>query len=275
MSAATAPKYERVKAMTLDPDRKEIARYLGYHGIRPDAEIEEEIELCVEQLGQVVTPRFVYEKFDITVDENAGEVGMAGFVIRSRDLAKNLRGCKAAYLMAVTLGPGPDALVRRASIGRMSRAVILQAAAAAMVEVWCDEINARILREAARDGLYPARPRFSPGYGDLPLDWQRQISALLNMPKEIGVSLTDTLLMTPSKSVTAFVGVTDSKSQNTAGGANTDKDSGRTADGANTDIDSGRTAGVCGEEEQKTYLPGGHSCRACSMADTCAYSKSE
>lgn len=271
--------------MTLDPDRKEIARYLGYHGIRPDADIEEEIELCVDQLGQVVTPRFVYEKFDITVDENAGEVGMAGFVIRSRDLAKNLRGCKAAYLMAVTLGPGPDALVRRASIGRMSRAVILQAAAAAMVEVWCDEINARILREAARDGLYPARPRFSPGYGDLPLDWQRQISTLLNMPKEIGVSLTDTLLMTPSKSVTAFVGVTDQKSQNTAGDTNAAADPENTAaacgageqdislpDGYNCEIvrSTNRTDGTL-----DISLPDGHNCETCSMADTCAYSKSE
>ena len=108
--------------------------------------------------------------------------------------------------MAVTLGPGPDRLVRRASVGRMSRALIYQAAAAAMTEAWCDEINERIRSEAARDGLY-TRPRFSPGYGDLPLSVQKQISGLLNMPKEIGVSLTESLLMTPSKSVTALIGV--------------------------------------------------------------------
>ena len=75
-----------------------------------------------------------------------------------------------------------------------------------MTEVWCDRINERIRREAGQDGLY-TRPRFSPGYGDLPLSLQREISRILNMPKEIGVSLTDTMLMTPSKSVTALIGV--------------------------------------------------------------------
>ena len=89
---------------------------------------------------------------------------------------------------------------------RVSRALIYQAAAAAMTETWCGMINERIRKEAEIEGLY-TRPRFSPGYGDLPLTLQRDISRILNMPKEIGVSLTDTLLMTPSKSVTALIGV--------------------------------------------------------------------
>ena len=84
----------------------------------------------------------------------------------------------------------------------------LQATAAAMTETWCDRINERIRLEAEQEGLY-TRPRFSPGYGDLPLDLQREISAILNMSKEIGVSLTDTMLMTPSKSVTALIGISD------------------------------------------------------------------
>ena len=78
--------------------------------------------------------------------------------------------------MAVTLGPGPDRLIRRASVGQMSRAVVLQAAAAAMTETWCDQINERIRQEAERDGLC-TRPRYSPGYGDLPLELQKDIWA--------------------------------------------------------------------------------------------------
>ena len=75
-----------------------------------------------------------------------------------------------------------------------------------MTEAWCDEINERIRTEAAKEG-FCTRPRFSPGYGDLPLSMQKQISMILNMPKEIGVSLTESYLMTPSKSVTALIGV--------------------------------------------------------------------
>lgn len=218
-----------VSGMELIPERREVLRYLGYKGAAPDEEILREIDVCVGDLNKAVTPRFVYEKFALSrgqapppenkssedgtaekgnSEENAAEelLCFAGIRVCSRDLSANLKDCCGVYLMAVTLGPGPDMLVRRASVGRMSRAVIYQAAAAAMTEVWCDRINDRIRKEAEKDGLY-TRPRFSPGYGDLPLSLQKDISRILNMPKEIGVSLTDTMLMTPSKSVTALIGV--------------------------------------------------------------------
>jgi len=221
--------------MELSPDIREVERYLGYHGVVPDEETLRGIRECIRDLQEAVTPRFVYERFPLSFikavplsvkketdgavlaaqsecgDPSAEDVPVICFEelkIRSRNLAKNLEGCSAVYLMAVTLGPGPDRLIRRASVSSMSRAVIYQAAAAAMTETWCDEINERIRLEAAKDGLF-TRPRYSPGYGDLPLELQRDISRILNMPKEIGVSLTQTLLMTPSKSVTALIGVSD------------------------------------------------------------------
>lgn len=131
---------------------------------------------------------------------------IAGAQIRSRSLSRNLRGCREAVLMAATLGLGPDRLIARASVGRMSRAVVLQAASAAMIEAWCDSINRRIRLEAGRDGL-SCRPRFSPGYGDFPLAFQQKFEQILHMQKEIGVSLTESLLMMPSKSVTAIIGL--------------------------------------------------------------------
>lgn len=195
--------------MDLIPDINEVIRYLGYRGSVPDDSVRAEIGECIGDLQKEVTPRFVYEKFPLSVkteQDGTPLLCLGDLEIRSRDLARNLDGCCGVYMMAVTLGPGPDRLIRRASVGQMSRAVILQAAAAAMTETWCDRINERIRCEAERGGLC-TRPRYSPGYGDLPLDLQKDISRILNMPKEIGVSLTDTLLMTPSKSVTALIGV--------------------------------------------------------------------
>ena len=197
--------------MDLTPDIKEVIRYLGYRGAVPDDSVREEIGECIGELQKEVTPRFVYERFPLSVkteQDGTPLLNLGELEIRSRDLAKNLEGCCGVYIMAVTLGPGPDRLIRRASVGQMSRAVVLQAAAAAMTETWCDQINERIRQEAERDGLC-TRPRYSPGYGDLPLELQEDISRILNMPKEIGVSLTKTLLMTPSKSVTALIGVSD------------------------------------------------------------------
>ena len=143
--------------MELSPERSEVVRYLGYRGVAPDEKVLQEIELCIRDLQEAVTPRFVYEKFPLSVKispEKDVILCLQDLEIRSRDLARNLKGCSGVYLMAVTLGPGPDRLVKRASVGQMSRAVIYQAAAAAMTETWCDCINERIRLEAEKEGLY-------------------------------------------------------------------------------------------------------------------------
>ena len=207
-------------------DKKEIYRYLGYRGSEPDPNVAAAVDQCLDQLQSAVTPRYVFRKFEVEHISGAGEADgadgadradgsevlrIAGTEIRSRVLARNLRGCSQAYLMAATLGMGPDRLITRASVSQMSRAVILQAAAAAMIEAWCDEVNRMIIREASSQGLH-CRPRFSPGYGDFSIDHQRDFAQILRLQKEIGLSLTQTLLMMPSKSVTAVIGLSDEKS---------------------------------------------------------------
>ena len=89
----------------------------------------------------------------------------------------------------------------------MIDALIYQAAGAEMIEAYVDELNTKLKIQAAAEG-YKLRPRFSPGYGDLPIDLQRDFSRILQLPKTCGITLTDTLLMVPSKSVTAFIGCT-------------------------------------------------------------------
>ena len=125
--------------MDLSPDIREVVRYLGYHGVAPDPEVMREINDCVRDLQKEVTPRFVYERFPLSVKtepDAAPLICLADIQVRSRNLAKNLEKCCGAYLMAVTLGPGPDRLIKRASVSSMSRAVIYQEAAAAMTEEW-------------------------------------------------------------------------------------------------------------------------------------------
>ena len=88
----------------------------------------------------------------------------------------------------------------------MSKAVVMQAAAVAMLEDYCDEVNRQLKLRYEQDGKY-LRPRFSPGYGDFSLECQREIAAALELSKRIGITLTDSLLMVPTKSVTAVIGI--------------------------------------------------------------------
>ena len=188
----------------MDIRKKEVYRYLGYHHIEPSAEVDARIDDCLKNLAKVCQPKSTHAVFPVSLHDDVVEA--SGMVIHSRGLAKNLRGCEKICLMAATLGIGPDRLAARAQLTSLLDAAIVQAAGAAMTEAWCDEVNERIRKEAAKEGLY-CRPRFSPGYGDFPLSFQTCFSTLLNMPSAIGVHLTDALLMVPSKSVTAVIGM--------------------------------------------------------------------
>jgi cobalamin-dependent methionine synthase I len=77
-----------------------------------------------------------------------------------------------------------------------------------MLETYCDQQNEKLKQEYLERGLY-LRPRFSPGYGDFPLECQTALAGALELNKRIGITLTDSLLMAPSKSVTAVIGISN------------------------------------------------------------------
>ena len=191
--------------MTLEVPRKEVFRYLGYRGVEPSPEVAELVERCVSRLQEVAEPRAVQACFPLEIMDD-GVLSFGGLRVKSQSLLKNLSGCVEVCMLAVTIGAGVDRLIRQAEIGRMSEAIIYQAAGAAMVEEFCEQCNAEIRVSAQVRGL-SCRPRFSPGYGDFALEHQRLFLQILNAAKRIGVCLSDSLLMTPSKSITAVIGL--------------------------------------------------------------------
>ncbi len=186
-------------------DYNEITRYLGYRGVKPTPEVNARIDTCVKKIHEVIVPRFTYQIFDLTSPKEP-VLSFAGISVRSQNLYKNVKGCDRIVMFAATIGIGIDRLIARAELTSMTDAAIYQAAGAAFIESYCDIVNRQINETAARDGYF-ARPRFSPGYGDLPLAMQTDFARILNMNKTCGISLSETLLMTPSKSVTALIGL--------------------------------------------------------------------
>ena len=188
-------------------DRQEALRYLGYCGAQPDAAVSARLDACAARLQAAARPRSVFRRFALT-HPSADMLRIADVTVCSRDLSRNLRGCMGVYLMAATLGIEADRLLARASAVRMSDAVLYQAAAAAMIETVCDGVNDMIRCEAAGEGLY-CRPRFSPGYGDFSIEHQRDFARLLDTARQIGLTVTESCLLAPTKSVTAVIGLTD------------------------------------------------------------------
>ena len=141
------------------------------------------------------------------------ERGPAGVVLQGSGVtmpgdmaALLLAGCHEAALLACTLGAGFEAMLRAAQARDMARAVILDACGSALVEAGCDRAEREL--KARCPGQY-LTDRFSPGYGDLPLAVQDTICTVLDAPKRLGVQVTGSLLMNPTKSVTAVIGLAD------------------------------------------------------------------
>lgn len=190
-------------------DRKEVLRYLGYGKKEADAQIMQSMEDAIEKLQRVVQPRWLYEVFPLTLHLD-GTIDFHCFQAVSKNLSKNLTGCEQVVIFAATLGIQVDLLVERYVKLQISQGVIMQAVAAAMIEQFCDTCQETIRQQMEQQGWY-LRPRFSPGYGDFALEHQRDVISVLQCPKKIGLTLTDSLLMAPTKSVTAVIGLSRTK----------------------------------------------------------------
>lgn len=186
-------------------DRREVLRYLGYHGNEADERTVELIEEAVHLLQEQARPAHIWREFPLKLGAG-GEIDGGCFRTVSQNLSRNLKDCERLLLFAATLGLGVDYLIQRYTRLQMSMAVVLQAAGAAMIEAYCDEVCAGLKEDFSQKGWY-ARPRFSPGYGDFSLGCQREILGGLEAGKRIGITLTDSLLMMPSKSVSAVIGL--------------------------------------------------------------------
>lgn len=186
-------------------DRKETLRYLGYRGQEMEEQTVRMIEETAGELERGSMPKSIYREYACEVTK--GRVKLGELTIESQNLATNLKGCERAVLLAATIGRAADFMIKKYSVTNMAKAAIVQAAGAACIESYVNEVEDAI-REDARNRSLFLRPRFSPGYGDFALEYQKDIFHMLECQKRIGVTLTEGNLMMPSKSVSAIIGLT-------------------------------------------------------------------
>ena len=124
----------------------------------------------------------------------------------SDDLERHLKGCEEAVVFAATVGIELDRLISRYAVLSPTKSLLFQAIGAERIESLCNEFQ----KELSEGGVR-LTSRFSPGYGDLGLQYQSRIFALLDCPRRIGLTVNQSLIMSPSKSVTAIVGIKKSK----------------------------------------------------------------
>ncbi len=181
--------------------QKEILRYAGCR--EADPQTAELLESSLKEAEKALVYKVCFCELPVVIEGD--ECDFEIFSVRSRDLAKNLANCRRAVVFCATVGIELDRLIAKYSRRSPASALMLQAIGTQQIEALCDAFCKTVAKKEGCD----TRPRFSCGYGDLPLGLQKELFSLLQCEKNIGVYLNDSLLMTPSKSVTAFVGLDD------------------------------------------------------------------
>lgn len=179
-------------------DRAQWLQLLHVAGT-PGQRLDIQMEAAQEQLRAAAQPRGIYRIM------NRADIPAEGFSIE-----KHLEGCGKAAVLAVTLGSEIDRLIARAQIKSMAEAVVLDAGASVLAEQAADRAEEILKEELAikLPGLF-ATPRFSPGYGDYPIRYQREILTLADAHRKIGITLTGGSIMIPRKSITALIGLSE------------------------------------------------------------------
>lgn len=200
MDAAVKTQYYHADAVRIS--LKDVGRYMGIGHTPPDTQTAQCMQQALALLKETVKYSVCYMQVPVSFTEAGTDFGV--FQAQGKSLSKNLAGCGHAILFAATTGMAAERSRKRAAVLSPSLGLALDAAGTAAIESFCD----LLCEEWAR--AYPEmlfRPRFSPGYGDLPLETQKPLLETLAAGRHAGIALTDALLMVPQKSVSAIVGM--------------------------------------------------------------------
>ena len=154
-------------------EKSEVLRYLGHNGQEIDNDLNSKINQCI-------------------------------------NISELLRDCDKCVLMCATLGFNIEKNIRRYSYNNLTKGIIIDACATTSIEEVCDLVQDSILDKVAKEEK-SLTMRYSPGYGDLDISANRDILNVLDAPRKIGVTVTNTGIMIPRKSVVALIGITNEK----------------------------------------------------------------
>lgn len=187
------------------PNISEALRYLGVRNA-PDGSLRTQMAALSDELIRQITPRWAWRMLPLDHGEACITLSGTDILLSGSTAGLMLQDCHYCAVLVCTLGSVFDAWLQREQSRNMPRAVMLDALGSAYVEAACDAAEQEI---AARFPGQFLTDRFSPGYGDLPLDIQPQLLDATDAHRRLGIYTASTHLMTPIKSVTALIGIAD------------------------------------------------------------------
>ena len=187
-----------IEARISELNKQEILYYLSWSGQMLDDTVQIQMDRCIQTILKTSHPKLFYQIYR--------KEEMEVFSFKGKDIANLLENCDFVVLFGATIGNEIERLLLQKEVSNMSDALIMDACASCAIENVCDNFEADLRATYEKQGLYVSS-RYSPGYGDFPLESQVQFFHALNLTRQIGVVLTDAYIMTPRKSVTALMAI--------------------------------------------------------------------
>ena len=192
---------ETVFTKELSPSEYNISEILRYMGVlKNDADVCDLVYNCIKETDSIIRNYVCYSVVDISLTDNTVDFGFSK--VNSASLASNLSCCDRAVIFSATIGLGIDRLIQKYGRISPSKALCMQAIGTERIESLCDSFIKDTESEYGK-----TVSRFSPGYGDLDINFQKDIFSFLGCDRKIGLTLNSSMIMSPSKSVTAVAGI--------------------------------------------------------------------
>ena len=160
---------------------------------------DELLSRCIDKFNQIVNYKYVYVKVPVSTTNDICDFGFA--TVKSASLSRVLASSKEVFIMAVSTGIEVDRLITKLYLKKDPSAFFIDSIGSAAIESFADYINEKICENLNTTN------RFSPGYADFPLDFQRDLIARINANQTVGITVNNELFMTPMKSITAIIGI--------------------------------------------------------------------
>lgn len=185
-------------------NENEVLKYLGYLGGEIPADVMASIHAGMDTILHTARPRACWRTFTLQREGETLAVQEAALTLPGADIQTLLQDCQQCVILCATLGTEVEALLRRTQLTNLSQAVILDACASSAIENVCDHIQEDV---AATYPEHYLTDRFSPGYGDMPITVQPQLCAAMDTARQIGLTVSQSGILIPRKSVTAIIGL--------------------------------------------------------------------
>lgn len=195
------------------PEREILFRLkFNIHKTELDERQREKFKSIMMKAFALCNPTGAWLELPLLLNDGSRVVFEGGYEIKSHSIAELLRNCDSAFFMGVTVGGAVSALANEyINAGDGALALIADAVGSETAEAAIDWLNSYLAGYARRKGKVLTSQRFSAGYGDFLLENQRLFYEILDL-QNFGVSLTDTFIFVPEKTVTAIVGAANTSS---------------------------------------------------------------